>query len=72
MEEEIQKILEDTHKERAMDVMEVEWNEERLKLAESILKDLSIYNSLSSININLLAKKARDYFNPEHKVVDSW
>ena len=72
MEEEINKILEDTVKERAMDIMDVEWNEERLKQAEVILKDLAVYNSLSKTNINSLAKKAMDYFNPEHKIVDSW
>ena len=72
LEEEINKILEDTKKERAMDIMDVEWNEERLKQAEKILKDLAVYSNLSQTNINLLSKKARDYFNPEYKIVDSW
>jgi len=70
MEDEIQEILDDTHKERAMDVMEVEWNEERLKQAEAILKDLALFGSHA--NINLISKKAKDYFNPKHKIVDSW
>ena len=70
--EEIDQLLEDTKKERAMDIMDVEWNEERLKQAESILKDLAVYSSLSQTNINTLSKKAKDYFNPEYKIVDSW
>tara|TARA_R110001599_G_scaffold135613_1_gene313885 strand:+ start:571 stop:831 length:261 start_codon:yes stop_codon:yes gene_type:complete len=72
MSEDIRKILEDTRKERAQDIMDVEWNEERLKQGEAILKELAIYSSLSSIDINLLAKRARDYFNPEFKMVDVW
>ena len=72
MEEEIEQILEDTKKERAMDVMEVEWNEARLLQAENILKDLAVYSNISKTNLNMLSKKAKDYFNPEYKIVDSW
>ena len=50
MSEDIRKILEDTRKERAQDIMDVEWNEERLKQGEAILKELAIYSSLSSID----------------------